>query len=436
VSGLPPLPGNPVAVRLLADRLDATAQRLGALGGVLARLRDGATWDGPAGAAFGARLDEVAPVLDAVGARLGGSATPLRMLADAMGEAQVVVSAAVLDLDEAEHAYAVLEDRVVALIGAGRSEHDPDVLLLRHLQLGQVEAQQVARARHAAAAERFREADRRCATVLRSLSVDGIADALPYRVLVGVSTAGHDLGMLAPVAAVAPELQPVFTVADKAAVVTDAALLVAYHEGDAGQLATAAGLSALGALGGVLRTGATLGAQRTAAGAISTARLTARERVALGVVHEARARRDALRASFQVPPPRGTASSLIGGPSPRSLARGGWTGGFTPAAVAGGFRVGARTAAHRARAAALRRVDKVFLDDWRLATANGPQAQRMYAAGTTLEVAATKTLKPGTGRPDGGRGVTPKAATGPMEGDRSVTLEPGPGHPEGGGNLR
>src|SRR5829696_5607458 len=88
VSGLPPLPGHPGAVRLLADRLSSTALRLSGLAGVLARLRDGATWDGPAGEAFGARLREVTPVLDAVSHRLGGAAPPLRELADAMEEAQ------------------------------------------------------------------------------------------------------------------------------------------------------------------------------------------------------------------------------------------------------------------------------------------------------------------------------------------------------------
>ena len=302
MSGLPPLPGDPGAVRLLADRLTGTAQRLAALAGVLARLRDGATWDGPAGDAFGARLREVAPVLDAVAARLGGSAAPLRVLANAMAEAQVVVSAAVLDLDEAEHAYAVLEDRAVALCAAGRPEDDPDLLVVRHLQVDQVEAQQVARARHAAAAERFREADARCAAVLRSLTVDGLADDLPYRVLVGVSTAGHDVAALGQVATVVPELKPVVAVADAAAVAADAALLVAYGEGDARQFATDAGLAATGALGGVLRTGATIGARRTADGIVSTGRLTAAQRVARGAVHEARARRDALRASFRVPP--------------------------------------------------------------------------------------------------------------------------------------
>ena len=299
MSGLPPLPGHPGAVRLLADRLASTATRLSALASVLARLRDGATWDGPAGEAFGARLREVGPVLEAVSERLGGAAPPLRSLADAMEEAQGVVARAVLDVDEAQHAYAVLEDRAAALVAGGAGADDPGMLLVRHLQLEQVEAEQLARARHLAAAERFHEADRRCAAVLRSLSVDGLADSVPYRVLVGASTAGHDVATLAPAATVLPELAPVVSVADALATAADATLLVAYDEGDAGALAGSAALSGLGAAGGVLRAGATAGAERTAAGVVSTARLTGQQRLALG--RRARGPPPARRPSCVVP---------------------------------------------------------------------------------------------------------------------------------------
>ena len=409
MNGLSPLPGHPEAVRLLADRLASTAQRLSALAAVLARLRDGATWDGPAGEAFGARLRDVGPVLDAVAVRLGGAAAPLRALAAAMEEAQAVVTAAVLDVDEAEHAYVVLEDRAAALVSAGVGESSPELLVVRHLQIEQVEAQRVARARHAAAAERFREADARCAAVLRALSVDGIADSLPYRVLAGVSSVGHDVATVGPVAAVVPELKPVVAVADGAAVAADAAMLAGYGEGDAGQLALAAGLSVAGTFGGVLRLGATGGAERRAAGVVSTARLTAQQRVALGVAKHARARRDALRATFRVPPARGTPSAWLGGPAPRSFVPtvSGPGRGLTVPAVVGRLESGARRAAAGANAAARRRVDRAFLDDWRMASANGPQAQRMYTAGATLEVAATAAARTGTGagRPEGGGNV-------------------------------
>ena len=255
MSGLPPLPGHPGAVRLLADRLTTTARRLSALAGALARLRDGATWDGPAGDAFGARLHDVVPVLDAVAVRLGGAGPPLRALAQAMEEAQAVTSRAVLDVDEAEHAYAMLEERVVALVAAGADEGSPEVLVVRHLQTEQVRVQGDARARHAVAAERFREADQRCAAVLRSLSVDGIADSLPYRVVAGVGSAGRDLATVGALGAVVPELRPVAAAADAVAVAADATLLLAYGEGDLGELAEGAGLAAAGALGGVARRG-------------------------------------------------------------------------------------------------------------------------------------------------------------------------------------
>jgi hypothetical protein len=394
-------------VRLLADRLASTAQRLSALAGVLARLRDGATWDGPAGQAFGARLREHGPVLDAVAVRLGGAAAPLRALAAAMEEAQAVIEAAVLDLDEAEHAYAVLEDRAAALVSTGVGEGSPELLVVRHLQVEQVEAGLTARARHAVAAERFRQADATCAAVLRALGTDGIADPLPYRVLAGVSGAGHDVATLAPVGAVVPELRPVVAVADGAAVAADAALLAAYREGDAAQLAVGAGLGAAGTVGGALRLGATAGAERTAAGVVSSATLTARQRVAVGVVSEARARRDALRASFRVPPARGTPSAVLGGPPPRSSALGGGVlgRGLTVPALVDRLGAGARRAVAGANAAARRRVDRAFLEDWRLATANGPQAQRMYAAGATLEVAATGVARSGAGRDEGGGNV-------------------------------
>ena len=148
VTGLPPMPGNPGGVRVVADRLHATARRLDALGRVLARLRDRATWEGVAAEQFGVRLRAVVPVLDAVAARLGGAVAPLRALADALEEAQAVIGVAVRDENDADHAYAVLEDRAYALVAAGSGEDDPALLLVRHLQQEQVRVQAGARARH------------------------------------------------------------------------------------------------------------------------------------------------------------------------------------------------------------------------------------------------------------------------------------------------
>ena len=326
MSGLPPLPGDPAAVRLLADRLTTSARRLAGLAGVLARLRDTATWEGPAGDAFGARLREATPVLDAVAQRLGGAAAPLRSLAVAMEEAQVVIGASVRDDDEAEHAYAVLEDRAFALVCAGSGEDSPDLMLVRHLQREQTEVGVVARARHAAAVERFREADRRCARALAALSVDGLADSLPYRALVGAGSVGHGLASLGIVAAAVPWLRPVAAVGEGIGLGADAGLLLAYREGDAVALAAGAALGATGAAGGVLRRGAVQGARRSATGVTVTRHLTAQERLRLGAVAEVRQRRDDLRRRFAVLPDRGTPSALLGGPPvrlPRAPAAGG-----------------------------------------------------------------------------------------------------------------
>ena len=386
MSGLPPLPGNPGGVRVVAERLAATSRRLDALGRVLARLRDGATWEGVAGEEFGVRLGDAVPVLDAVAVRLGGAVAPLRALADALEEAQAVIAVAVRVEREAAQTYAVLEDRAYALVTAGSGDDDPALRLVRHLQREQVRVQAGARARHDAAAERFRVADARCARVLRSLSVDEVADSAPYRLLAAASTFGHDLATVGIAAAVVPELRPVAAAGEAVGVAADTALLVAYEEGDWAELGSSAALMATGGLGAVLRRGAVAGAERTAPGAVATRRLTTRQRLALGAAAEVRARRDAVRAALDAPPARGTPTALTGGPAVRTVRAPAGTSGLVA-----GVRDAARTGAARGRAAAAAQLDRAFRDDWRLATANGPAAQRLYTAGASLHVGTVAT---------------------------------------------
>jgi hypothetical protein len=305
-----------------------------------------------------------------------------------MEEAQAVIGAAVRDDGDAQHAYAVLEDRAYALVRAGSGEDAPDLLLVRHLQRGQAEAMAVARARHAAAVERFLEADRRCARALAALSVDGLADSLPYRALVGASAVGHGLASLGPVATAVPWLRPLAAVGEGVGLGADTGLLLLYQEGDAAALAAGTALAATGAGGGVLRHGAVQGARRSSTGVTVTSRLTTQERLRLGAVAEVRARRDDLRSRFAVVPDRGTPSALVGGPPvrpPRSAAVPG--GAAAVPGGAAGVRASVIGTAGRARALAAARADAAFRDDWRLATANGLSARRMYAAGATLEVA-------------------------------------------------
>jgi phage gp46-like protein len=389
---LQPLPGSPDGIRLLADRLTTTARRTAAITGVLARLRGGATWVSEAGEAFGARLGEVPPVMDAVSARLGGAAGPLRVLADAMEESQRVVEGAIRDDSDAQATYAALEDRAYALLSAGLGEDSPDVLVVRHLQREQIQVREVAQASHAAACESFREADRRCSATLRALSADALADSGLYRLSAGASTVGRDLASVGSVAAVVPQLKGVAFIGGAIGAVGDTALLVGYDEGSWSDLGKSTALAATGGAGGALKAAGTAGARRTASGVVVTRRLTAQQRLAVGVATQARAKRDAIRARFEALPERGTPSHLLDVLPRRATT--------TPL-----WKISREQAVARVRSAAQAKADQAFLDGWRLASANGPQAQKMYAAGATLEVgttaaaAATNESEPRPGEP-------------------------------------
>ncbi|WP_377641883.1 hypothetical protein [Oryzobacter terrae] len=382
---LRPLPGDPGAVRALARSLRSTGQRLGAIGSTLARLRPGPAWEGCAAEAFTSRIGDVPPLVDAVARRFAGAAAPLLALAEAMEDAQAVIGGAVLDDDAASHAYAALEDRVALFVASGRTEDDPDVLVLRHLQRDQVAQQVRARARHAAALERFREADASAAGVLRALAFDDLADSTLYRTLAAVRAGGRGVAEVGVLAAVAPELVPLAAAGDATATAADAGLLAVYGEGDAGSLATGLALASTGGVGRVLRHGSLAGAEATAHGVRSTRVLTTQQRMVVGAVEAARSRRDALRTALRGVPDRGTPSALLGGPAVRVRS--------APVATAAAQTVAqrasdaARLAAERVREAAAEQVRRRVLDDWRLASANGASAQRMYVSGATLEVA-------------------------------------------------
>ena len=340
---LRPLPGDPGAVRALARSLRATGERLDAIGSTLGRLRAGATWEGCANEAFTARIGDVPPLVATVAERFAGAAAPLTALAEVMEEAQGVIGTAVHDDDAAAHAYAVLEDRVALLVASGRGEDDPEVVVLRHLQREQVAEQVRARARHAAALERFREADARAASVLRGLALDDIADSRLYRTLAAVQAGGRGVAEVGALAVVAPELAPLAAAGDATAVVADAGMLAVYGEGDAGALATGLALASTGGVGRVLRQGSLLGAEATAAGVRATRSLTTQQRLALGAVEAARARRDALRASL-----RGVPAAVDAECPPR------WSAGARPLPPGDGDRGaasrGCRTARGRAGA--------------------------------------------------------------------------------------
>ncbi len=370
---LRPLAGSPGCVRLVADRLADSGVRLASTAGVLTRLRHGAVWDGPAGEAFGRRLGAVPTTLDVASRRLLGAVAPLRRLADALEDAQQVTDLEQRRYAEAEDAYALLEERAWSLVSAGAGEADPALLAVRRAQLDETEAMQRATARHTAAVEGYAAADRRCAAGLRSLVDDGLADPWGYRALGVASETGHAAGSLGVLGRLVPVAAGVTVVGEATGTAADTALLTVYGEGSWSELGASAALGATAFLGRGLVGGATKGARVGSEGVEVFRRMSAHERVVAGAAGEARRRVAQLRRTFDVPPPRATPSALVGGPAVH-VARGG--------SVLNRVRDVAGTARGRARAG----IDARFLDDWRLATANGTRP--MYASGVTLRAAA------------------------------------------------
>jgi hypothetical protein len=419
VSGfLRPVPGDPAGVRVLAGALAATASRLEALAGVLARVRDGATWDSAAGEAFGARVGEVPRLLSRVVTRCAGAVAVLGAWARVLEQVQVVVGRLVDEHDEATRQYAVLEDEAARLLSdTTLNESSPEVLRVRHQQLECARRQRGAEARHAAELDWLHRADARCAATLRALVDDEIADTAAYRATVAVSDIGHGLGHLSALAPVSPVLAPLGLAGDTAATAADGGLLVFCGEGRWSEVGSGAALTATGFAGDVFKTGATTGAVLTSNGARVVRGLSAQERVAAGVVGVARARVAAWRATVELSSAGDVARLFHPGSLPVK------PHGPAPNPVAA-----VRALPARARAYAKAKADDLVLDQWKLATANGPQAQRLYASGVTLGLAAT--VAPHLL----GAAAPPLPAPGDSGGDRSergdVGTQPGaPRHP-------
>lgn len=370
---LVPLRGSPESVRLVADRLLDSGRSLAAMSGVLATMRDGAVWDGPAGSAFGARLGAAPGVLDAAARRLVAAVVPLRALAAALEDAQHVAERAGREYADAEDEYVRLEHEAWRLVSSGTSESDPLLLALRERQRELAGTMERARARHTAAFAEFHEADRHCTRILRALADDGIADPWGYRGLQAASEAGHGVGQAGLLGPVVPQSRGIGLVGEAVGTAADTALLVGYGQGSWSQMGTSAGLYAVGFAGGSLAKGAGVGARMGSEGVEVLSRVSARERLVAGAALEARRRISAVRRGLDAPPRRATPSAMLGGPPVPPP---------PPASLADRVRRAAEAARARARAAA----DAAFLDDWTVATAVGTRP--MYASGVTLRAAA------------------------------------------------
>ena len=290
----PPVPGSAVAIRAVADAVEATGLRLGDAAATLVRLRDGAVWDGPAGEAFGARIAAAPSVLDRAARRFLGAVGPLRTFAAVHEEAQAAAQRAIAEVTEAWDGYLVLEERAAVLVGSGLTESAPEMLALRHAQQDEMATVAGAEARHRAAMDRLEAADARCAGVLVALADDDISDTAVYRGLRTLGSVGHGVGYVAMVPArVAPELAVVGVVGDAVGTVADGALLLGYDEGSWRDVTVGAGSAVLGAGGRTLRNGAKAGAVVRADGTVVATAMTRQERVLAGAVRTARDRVDA-----------------------------------------------------------------------------------------------------------------------------------------------
>lgn len=352
MNGMMPIPGDPEGLRATADTLVAEARRMAALRRVLQALRAGEGWDSPAGRAFEERLRAVPPVLDRVAGRYLAGGLALRDFAAALEDAQRQTTAAMgLHREQARARDHWGEQMVLA-----ESSADPVVREQsaghRARMVAAGEEVFLAERRYLAARDAFAQADRRCAQSLRALAEDGLSDTLAYDALTGVGDlSGRVAFELEPLGAVpVPPLRPVQAAASGAGVLqtgSDVAVRILYGDGevDAVGIAGSVAVAALGSGASWLRSSA------KAPGVNGYgARLRA------GAVLEARQR------FRKTPAPAPPAAPRL--PTPRQLR------GLSGRARAEVLRGHAQARLeHEARVR--------FLDDWRVATANGPQAERL-----------------------------------------------------------
>lgn len=359
---LEPIPGDPDAVLLLADSLDGSAADLRATMTTVRSLTVGAVWDGPAGAAFGASLTDLGPVLQRVLDRYVGAAATLRAHAPELRQAQEDAQAALLEGRDAADQSAWAESRIESAMALGETWESPTVQGWLSVQRRAEARRLAAEVSHAAAWSRVRESDGRCATGLEACADDPIADPALYRLLHRVSATGSAVSQLGLVSWAAPELKPVAAMAGSAGALADTALLVVYDEGDWGQVGLGLALGAVGQAGGALRAGAKVGAVKVANGHYRVVeRLDARARLGIGVRRQAMTRVDALHGLKSVPTGRVAGTATLG---------------FAPKVPL----------QEKARNAVVDVAHTKLLDDIGLVRANG--TQRMFVAGVTLQAGA------------------------------------------------
>ncbi len=294
---LRPLPGDAGTVRSLADRLAGQGEHLLALASTLRGLGDPdlVTWVSPAGAAFAARSRAAVSLLVSVGRRYAVCAVSLRPLAAAIAEAQLEVTRAVAEHADALPRAAELGNQRVMAQDSADATQRATVAALHRQEIEQLERVRQAVRLHASGWQRYAEADRRCATVLRRLEQDGLDDSRTYDALTGLSRWAGAVGSVAGMIAMVPGFTPLGVVAgicDGLQVTADTVVKVGYGDGDWVSMALTAAPSAIGPSSAVLKRGALATNPAAVATHSRTARRLVRhdtlERLRLGVAGEAR----------------------------------------------------------------------------------------------------------------------------------------------------
>ncbi|WP_404383479.1 hypothetical protein LL946_18835 [Knoellia locipacati] len=356
-----PLEGRPEGLRGLADVLSGGATRLAAINTVLLGLRAGARWDSPSGHAFESAVQAPPPVIAAVIERYAGAARSLRTFADELEEAQHTVGEALASHREAWRRHdTFMERRGVAVDSVEQQD-------LERAMNAEVAVIAEAERRHAVAAMRQTEADRACARTLRALARDALDDPTAYSALVAGGAASRPAALVGGV--LPGRFRLVGAAGAAVGTLTQVGLLVLYDEGSWKEVGTNVLGAAVTALGSVLVAGSAVGARAVATGGRRVFGKTANPTMGFRLGAGARTTFDDWVDGWR------TKVGLAVRPRPSPVV----PRPLPPATSVAG----------KARNATLRAVDGAFLDSWRMASASGPQAQRMFVAGVTIQQAPT-----------------------------------------------
>ncbi|MFC7488338.1 putative T7SS-secreted protein [Knoellia sp. CPCC 206453] len=374
---LAPIEGNPEAVRALSRTLRAAATKLTSMNAVLVGIKAGASWDSPSGELFEAAVRQSPPILDSLIDRYAGAAGALMTFSDELDPAQTRANAAISRHEGSTREYFRLEDVLASVMGT------PEQAVVEERQKHALQAMHSAQDDHTAAWKSFTAADQHLARQLRHLAHDILDDSAFYSVLAKMDEFSQELTYIPPVTRRFPLVSALATAGDLAGGVSGVSLLLLYGEGSWKQVGinVAASGTVMGAKG--LKTGSLAASRpmsRLADGkrVYAGEQLSTKDRFFIGTREELHKKYPKLGSAVD---PRVPESRMV-----IPLAK------LESMLPTKGMPLGQKAKIWRAQAKSVsqRQVDKVFLDNWRAASAGGANAQKMFVAGSTLERAVPK----------------------------------------------